>query len=62
MTTILRLPCVIQRTGLSRSSIYSYVSQKRFPAPIRLGARSVGWLETDINDWIASRIKEARAL
>ena len=54
--TILRLPQVKTRTGLSRSSIYAAIQQKTFPPPIHLGTRSVGWLDSDISDWIESRI------
>ena len=55
--TILRLALVKQRTGLSRSSIYSGVKQGTFPAQISLGPRAVGWLESSINDWIQSRVE-----
>jgi prophage regulatory protein len=58
--TILRLPEVKQRTGLSRSTIYLRISSKQFPAPISLGGRSVGWLESDIDRWIISRIENSR--
>jgi len=54
--TILRLALVKQRTGLSRSSIYSGVKQGTFPAQISLGPRAVGWLESSIDEWIQSRI------
>lgn len=54
-TTILRLPDVKQRTGLSRSSIYAMVADKTFPEPIQLGARAVGWLDGEITDWIAQK-------
>lgn len=54
---ILRLPAVKDRTGLSRSSVYEKVSAGRFPKPISLGARAVGWLESDIDAWIASRVR-----
>jgi prophage regulatory protein len=53
--TVLRLPVVLNRTGLSRSTIYAFVSQGRFPKPIPLGARSVGWLNSDIDAWIDQR-------
>ncbi len=56
---ILRLPVVKDRTGLSRSSIYEKIAARRFPKPISLGARAVGWLESDIEAWIASRIPRA---
>ena len=48
--TVLRLPAVIARTGLSRSSIYKFVAEGRFPAPSALGARSVGWVEMEIDE------------
>jgi len=47
--TILRLPVVRARTGLSRSTIYLKVSEGSFPRPISLGARSVGWVESEID-------------
>ena len=56
---ILRLPTVKEITGLSRSSIYLHINNGSFPKPIPLGARAVGWLDSDINDWLLSRI-EAR--
>ena len=59
---ILRLPTVKARTGLSRSSIYLRVSQGRFPSPIRLGDRAVGWLEEDVHGWIAERIRASREI
>ena len=43
--SILRLPVVKARTGLSRSTIYQRVAEGDFPKPINLGARAVGWLE-----------------
>ena len=49
---ILRLNEVISRTGLSRSSIYAYMQESTFPKSISLGARAVGWLESDIEGWI----------
>jgi prophage regulatory protein len=51
--TILRLPSVITRTGLSRSSIYAMVRLGKFPRAVSLGARAVGWFEADIDDWLA---------
>jgi prophage regulatory protein len=45
---ILRLRSVIDRTGLSRSSIYLRISQGTFPRQVSLGARAVGWRESDI--------------
>ena len=58
--TLLRRPQVQQRTGLSRSSLYRFIKDGHFPAPVPLGARSVAWLESDVSDWIASRVRLAR--
>jgi len=53
---IQRLPAVIADTGLSRSTIYLYVSQGLWPHPVRLGARAVGWPSTDVVAMNAARI------
>ena len=60
MHTILRLPSVKKRTGLSRSSIYLRMANSEFPTPISLGGRSVGWLEQDINEWLEKKIETSR--
>jgi len=54
-THVLRLPDVILRTGLSRSTIYERMSRDAFPKPIRLTGRAVGWRDSDIEAWIDSR-------
>ena len=54
-TRILRLPEVKAMTGLSRSTIYEYKKSGIFPETIKLGPRSVGWLEQDIMDWIKEK-------
>lgn len=60
ITTIIRLPQVRQRTGLSRSTIYALIQRGEFKAPIPLGVRAVGWLSSDVDEFIASRIKASR--
>jgi prophage regulatory protein len=57
-TVILRLPEVRRRTGLSRSTIYSLMRLGDFPRAIPLSARSVGWLESEIEKWITGRAAE----
>ncbi|MEC7369603.1 MAG: AlpA family transcriptional regulator [Pseudomonadota bacterium] len=52
---ILRLPQVIAATGLSRSTIYKKVSESSFPRPFKLGERAIGWRQSDVEDWLASR-------
>lgn len=59
--TILRLPQVKARTGLSRSTIYSRIAQGSFPRPVPLGgARAVGWVEAHVESWIKRQIETAR--
>ena len=55
---ILRLPKVKSRTGRCRSSIYSDMGKGTFPQQIRLGGRSVGWLESDIDTWIEEKAQQ----
>jgi prophage regulatory protein len=59
MESILRLPEVMQHTGLKRATIYLYMSKQEFPKSIRLGRSAVGWLASDINAWIAGCIKSS---
>ena len=56
----LRLPEVQRRTGLSRSTIYVRLEQGLFPRPVSLGARAVGWIESEVDEWIRERIAESR--
>jgi len=59
-TTILRLPDVIIRTGLSRSTLYRKISRGEFPTQVLLGDRAVGWIEEEIIDWLNQQIKLSR--
>lgn len=58
--TILRLPAVKARTGLSRSTIYLRVSDSNFPRPVQLGGRAVGWVEAEIDEWLDHQIENRR--
>lgn len=60
MHNIMRLPAVMARTGLSRSTIYLRISKGCFPRPISLGGRAVGWIDTEVNEWLAQQIKASR--
>lgn len=60
MNKIIKLPEVTALTSLSRSSIYLKVSRNEFPKPVSLGARSVGWIESEVQDWIDARIELSR--
>lgn len=55
---IIRLKEVIDSTGLARSTIYKYISENTFPKPVPLGDRCVGWVDSEVHDWILTRIEE----
>lgn len=55
---ILKLPEVMKATALSRSSIYAFVSKGKFPAPVKLSERAVGWLESEIAAFINQRVEQ----
>lgn len=52
---IIKLPEVMVRTGLSRSSLYNFISKGLFPKQCLIGVKSVGWLASEVDDWIAQR-------
>lgn len=60
-TSILRLPAVKTRTGLARSTIYLRIAEGTFPKPVALGGRSVGWVESEIQQWVEQRISSSRS-
>lgn len=55
--SIIRRKQVEERTGLSRSTIYNRIQEGTFPRPVSLGARAVGWLETEVDAWIVARLE-----
>jgi prophage regulatory protein len=62
MIKVLKVEEVIQLTRLSRSTINRLKQLGKFPEPIRLSDRSIGWLEDDIQGWILNaRDQNARA-
>jgi prophage regulatory protein len=58
---IIRLKEVIDLTGLARSTIYKYIGEGTFPKTVSLGERCIGFVESEVQDWILARI-EARDL
>ncbi len=52
----IRVREAIAKTGLSKSSIYDLMAQGRFPQTIRLGGRTVAFVEAEINAWMAERV------
>jgi prophage regulatory protein len=57
---IIRRKEVESITGLGRSTIYLRIQEGRFPRPINLGGRAVGWLENEIEGWLSCRIAASR--
>lgn len=55
---ILRLPEVIEITGLSRSTIYALRADRAFPPATRLSSRCIGWTQSSIHRWIEEREAE----
>ena len=60
-TVIHRLPAVIARTGLSRSTIYERIANKDFPSQVRLGPNIVGWVASEIDEWLEEQVLKSRA-
>ena len=55
---LIRLQQVMAITGFGRSTIYKYISDGWFPRPVPLGGRSVGWVESEVHEWIFARIED----
>jgi prophage regulatory protein len=49
---ILRLKTVLNRTGLSRSTLYRKIERGTFPKQVRISERCVGWRESDLERWL----------
>lgn len=54
-----RLLSTLDITGLCRTSLYNQLKAGQFPEPVRIGARAVGWRESDLMAWVESRQKRA---
>lgn len=53
---ILRLKTVLERTGLSRSTMYRKMQNGTFPQNILISVRCTGWRESAVNDWMRDPI------
>jgi len=58
---IIRLPEVMEKTGLSRSSVYLAISKGNFPKQIKLGDRSIGWSLERVDEWIDQCIASSKS-
>ncbi|NJB92142.1 helix-turn-helix transcriptional regulator [Xanthomonas arboricola] len=54
---LLRLRDVLERVGMSKSTLYSRIRDKTFPQPLHLGTSSV-WVESEVTDWINQQIAQ----
>ncbi|EHH1218527.1 MULTISPECIES: AlpA family transcriptional regulator [Vibrio] len=53
----LRLKDVMSLTGLGRSTIYKFMADETdFPKSVPLGGRAVAWVESEIEEWMESRL------
>jgi len=57
-TRLLRIREVLRLCGLSRATLYREIKLHTFPAPVKLSARSVGWLQEDVAQWLEARIAQ----
>lgn len=55
---LIRLKEVMQTTGLARSTIYKVMKEGSFPSSVPLGARSVAWLDGEVQNWVKARLNE----
>ncbi len=60
MVTIMRLPEVRRTTGLSRSTLYMRIAEGKFPKPVNLGGRAVGWLQSEVEAWLERQVEASR--
>lgn len=58
--TFIRIADVQRRTGYSKAWIYRLMSQGRFPASVKIGARAIAFVESEVDAWISQRIAESR--
>lgn len=59
---IMRRKQVEARTGLSRSTIYQRMADGSFPKAVSLGPRAVGWIESEVSDWLAAQVEQSRRI
>ncbi|WP_434586087.1 helix-turn-helix transcriptional regulator [Klebsiella sp. R390] len=56
----IRFSEVQRRTGYSKAWLYRLMSQKKFPSSVKIGSRSIAFIESEIDEWINQRIAESR--
>ena len=56
MSRILKVKQVAEEINVSVAQVYKLVSLGRFPKPIKLGERGSGWITTEVDAWLQSRV------
>ncbi|CDH24583.1 helix-turn-helix transcriptional regulator [Xenorhabdus bovienii] len=57
---LIRLPEVQRRTGYGKAWIYKLIADNKFPKQVKIGTRSIAFIESEIDGWIDQRISESR--
>ncbi|MCK5293130.1 MAG: AlpA family phage regulatory protein [Arcobacteraceae bacterium] len=57
MTNLIRIPKVMKKTGLAKSTIWWMISRGKFPKQIKLSPRISVWKEIDVDNWIEQHLK-----
>ncbi|WP_343724875.1 AlpA family transcriptional regulator [Herbaspirillum huttiense] len=58
---ILKTKDVLKKTAIGRTTLHRKVKEGSFPAPIELGPHSVGWVESEVDEWIKERMNSRAA-
>ncbi|VXD08620.1 Dipicolinate synthase [Enterobacterales bacterium 8AC] len=58
--TLIRMSETMRRTGYGKAWLYKLIAQGRFPKPVKIGSRSIAFIETEVDTWINQRIAESR--
>ncbi|EMV7411601.1 AlpA family transcriptional regulator [Enterobacter soli] len=59
-TRLLRLPEVMHKTGYGKAWIYHLINEGLFPQPVKIGARAIAFIESEVDEWIQSAIDRSR--
>lgn len=58
--SLIRLPEVQRRTGYGKAWIYKLISAGKFPQSVKIGSRSIAFVESEVDAWVANKIAESR--
>ncbi|HHV7358576.1 TPA: helix-turn-helix transcriptional regulator [Morganella morganii] len=56
----IRLPEVQRRTGYCRAWLYKLIDAGQFPKQVKIGSRSIAFVESEVDAWVANKIAESR--